>query len=158
MRTVASAAVLSLLATIAAFAGDVPFATPSLSRPDQPDTSNLVSLGDIMGQTQLQHITLWYAGKSGDWDLIDYEVDRITESLRRAATLYTNIPIEYVQHAGDPLAGMRDAAATKNSKQFLASYSELTAACNACHLAGHVGFIRIQTPTSSPFSDEDFGK
>jgi hypothetical protein len=53
---------------------------------------------------------------------------------------------------------MRDAVATKNTKQFNRSYSDLTAACNACHVAGHVGFIRIQTPTSSPFSDEVFSR
>ena len=68
-----------------------------------------------MGETQLRHIKLWYAGSSGDWDLVRYEVDRIMESLRRAATLYTNIPIEYVESAADPLIGMRDAVATENN-------------------------------------------
>jgi hypothetical protein len=157
MKIIALIAAL-LMTTLAASGEDVPFAAPSLPRPGEPDTSNLVSLGDIMGETQLRHIKLWYAGTSGDWDLIRYEVDRIAESLKRAATLYANIPVEYVKSAEDPLIGMRDAVATRNNKEFVGNYAELTAACNACHLAGHVGFIRIQTPTSSPFSDEVFGK
>ena len=158
MKIIALTAAFTLMATLVASGDDVPFAAPPLPRSGEPDVSNLVSLGDIMGETQLRHIKLWYAGTSGDWDLISYEVDRIAESLRRAATLYTNIPVEYVKSADDPLIGMRGAVATRNNKEFVGNYAELTAACNACHLAGHVGFIRIQTPTSSPFSDEVFGK
>jgi len=94
MKIIAWAAALTLTATIAALADDVPFATPPLPRLGQPDTSNLVSLGDIMIETQWRHIKLWYAGRSGDWDLVDYEVDRVIESLRRAANLYDNIPVE----------------------------------------------------------------
>ncbi len=89
-----------------------------------------------MGETQLRHIKLWYSGSSGNWDLVNYEVDRITESLTRAAILYTNIPIEYIKSAADPLIGMRDAVATKNTQEFIHSYTDLTAACNACHVAG----------------------
>jgi len=158
MRIMALTAAFTLMATFAASGDDVPFAAPPLPRPGEPDISNLASLGDIMGETQLRHIKLWYAGRSGDWDLVHYEVDRITESLRRAATLYANIPIEYIKSAADPLAKMRDAVAAKNTQQFVQGYSDLTAACNACHLAGHVGFIQIQTPTWSPFIDEVFGR
>ena len=158
MKIIALTTAFTLMATLAASGDDVPFAAPPLPRPGEPDTSNLVSLGDIMGETQLRHIKLWYSGSSGNWDLVNYEVDRITESLTRAAILYTNIPIEYVKSAADPLIGMRDAVATKNTQEFIHSYTDLTAACNACHVAGHVGFIRIQTPTSSPFSDEIFNR
>ena len=158
MKIIALTTAFTLMATLTASGDDVPFAAPSFPRPGQPDTSNVVTLGDIMAETQLRHIKLWFAGKSADWDLANYEVDRITESLRRAAMLYMNIPIEYIRPAADPLARMREAVAAKNTKEFLQSYNQLTAACNACHLAGQVGFIRIQTPTSSPFSDEVFGK
>jgi hypothetical protein len=158
MKIIALTTAFTLMATLAASGDDVPFGAPSLPRPGEPDTSSLVSLGDIMGETQLRHIKLWYAGNSGDWDLVHYEVDRITESLSRAATLYTSIPIEYVKSAADRLARLRDAVATKNTQEFIHSYTDLTAACNACHVAGQVGFIRIQTPTSSPFSDEVFGR
>jgi hypothetical protein len=156
MKIVALTCAFTLMSTILASGDDVPFAAPPLPRPGVPDASLLVSLGDIMMETQLRHIKLWYASESGDWDLVQYEVDRISESLMRAANLYINIPVEYIKSADDPLSGMRDAVATKNATSFVQDYSKLTAACNACHLAGNVGFIRIQTPTSSPFSDEVF--
>jgi hypothetical protein len=158
MKIIALTAAFTLMATLVASGDDVPFAAPPLPRSGEPDVSNLVSLGDIMGETQLRHIKLWYSGSSGNWDLVHYEVDRITESLRRAATLYSNIPVEYVKSAAGPLTGMREAVATKNAKEFIRAYNDLTAACNACHVAGQVGFIRIQTPTASPFSDEDFSR
>lgn len=156
MRFILLTTAFALMATVAASGDDVPFAAPSAPEPGRPDTADLVSLGDIMGETQLRHIKLWYAGKSGDWGLVNYEVDRIAESLRRAANLYINIPMEYIKPAADPIAKMRAAVTGKNTKAFIEGYADLTTACNACHVAGHVGFIRIQTPISSPFSDEVF--
>ena len=158
MKIIALTVALTLMAMLAASGDDVSFAAPPLPRPANPTLQTWSASGDIMGETQLRHIKLGYAGSSGEWDLVRYEVDRIMESLRRAATLYTNIPIEYVKSAVDPLIGMRDAVARENTKEFIHSYSDLSATCNACHVAGHVGFIRIQTPTSSPFSDEVFSR
>jgi hypothetical protein len=159
MKVIALGAAIALMATAAALGEDTPpFAASSPPSPGQPDTSNLVSLGDIMGVTELRHIRLWYAAKSENWPLVSYEVDRITESLRRAAIIYSNIPIEDIKAVVGPLAAMRDAAAIKNTEKFVQGYSDLTNACNSCHADGSVGFIRIQTPTSSPFSDEVFDK
>jgi hypothetical protein len=154
MKNIALGAALTLMTTVGALGGDVPFAAPTGPHPGQVDTSLMVSLGDIMSVTQLRHIKLWYAGQSGNWELVSYVDDQINESLRRAALLYTNIPVEYIVAASAALNGMRDAVASKSTENFVRSYSELTLACNSCHLAGHVGFIRIQTPTSSPFGDE----
>ncbi len=159
MKIIALGAAVALMATAAAWGEDTPpFAASSPPAPGQPDTSNLVSLGDIMGVAELRHIRLWYAAKSENWPLVGYEIDRITESLRRAAILYSNIPIEDIKAVVGPLAAMRDAAAARNGGKFLRGYSDLTTACNSCHAHGGVGFIRIQTPTSSPFSDENFDK
>ena len=66
--------------------------------------------------------------------------------------------MDSLEAAAAPLAGMRKAIAAKSADAFTQNYGALTAACNACHAAGHVRFVRIQTPTSSPFSDEDFGR
>jgi hypothetical protein len=34
-------------------------------------------LGDFMGLTQLRHFKLWYAGRSKNWELADYEVENV---------------------------------------------------------------------------------
>jgi hypothetical protein len=105
MKIVALTCAFTLMSTILASGDDVPFAAPPLPRPGVPDASLLVSLGDIMMGTQLRHIKLWYASESGDWDLVQYEVDRISESLMRAANLYINIPVEYIKSADGSLVG-----------------------------------------------------
>jgi hypothetical protein len=72
----------------------VPFAEPPTRQPGQLEPSLLPSLGDIMVDTQLRHIKLWYAGRARNWDLANYELDRIAESLTKAAILYMNILID----------------------------------------------------------------
>jgi hypothetical protein len=114
------------------------------------------SLGDIMGQTQLRHIKLWFAGKLQNWDLATYEVGQIKQSLETAATLYQAIPAQNVTNTADPMQAIRAAIDAKDSTKFAKAFSNLTHACNACHLDIGRGFIVIQVPTASPFSDQSF--
>ena len=100
-------------------------------------------LDDIMITTQLRHIKLWFAGKLRNWELAAYEVERIKASLANAAT------------AG-PVQSIHDAIEAKDSTRFAKAFNDLTAACNACHQAIGRGFIVIQVPTASPFSDQSF--
>ena len=113
-------------------------------------------LGDIMGKIQLRHIKLWFAGKAGSWDLASYEVDEIRASLESAADLYRGIPVELVTNTADPIQAIREAISAKDSAAFAKGYSELTAACNACHEGIGRSFIIIQKPTASPFTDQSF--
>lgn len=138
-------------------ADDVPFATPPSPRAGVP-APDMFSLGDVMVQMQARHIKLWYAGQSANWGLAGYEIDRMKESFGRAATLYLDIPVKLVAGALEPVQEMHKATEAKDIKAFTRGYTDLTKACNACHEAGKVGFIKIQTPTSLPFSDESFVK
>jgi hypothetical protein len=113
-------------------------------------------LGDIMGKIQLRHIKLWFAGKAGNWELATYEVDEIRASLESAADLYRGIPVELVTNTADPIQAIREAIEAKDSGAFAKGYGNLTAACNACHQGIGRGFIVIQKPTASPFTDQSF--
>jgi hypothetical protein len=113
-------------------------------------------LADLMGQIQLRHIKLWFAGKLQNWELADYEVGQIKSSLEDAAGLYRSIPVEAVTITADPLQRITEAIAAKDSAKFAKAYEGLTAACNACHVAIDRGFIVIQVPTASPFRDQSF--
>ena len=113
-------------------------------------------LGDIMGKIQLRHIKLWFAGKLKNWELATYEVDEIRASLESAADLYRGIPVELATNTADPILALGKAIETKDSAMFAKAYSELTAACNACHAGIGRGFIVMQVPSSSPFTDQLF--
>jgi cytochrome c553 len=114
------------------------------------------ALGDIMGTIQLRHIKLWFAGRRGNWDLVSYELEHIRTSLEEAATLYHGIPADYVGATVDPIKAINAAIEAKDGAQFAKGFKELTAACNACHEGIGRGFIVIQVPTASPFSDQSF--
>jgi len=113
-------------------------------------------LGDIMQAIQWRHIKLSYAGKLGNWRLADYELGQMLESLSNAAQLYQNIPIEKIIMVDQPLIALSDAIKAKSSPRFTRVFADLTETCNNCHTAAQVGFITIQVPTASPFSDLQF--
>ncbi len=139
----------------AALAQETPFA----QQPYRPGASNetmVLSLGDLMGIAQWRHLKLWQAGKAENWKLVAFEADKLKESLYRAALLYVNIPTGLIKAADAPLTTIGEAAAAGNAKAFATGFAKLTEACNTCHVAGGIGFVRMRTPTASPFSNQDF--
>jgi hypothetical protein len=113
-------------------------------------------LGDIMGKIQLRHIKLWFAGKLKNWELAAYEVDEIKAALESAADLYRGIPVDLVTNTADPIIAIGKAVETKDSAGFAKAYGDLTHACNACHVGIGRGFIVMQVPNASPFTDQSF--
>jgi hypothetical protein len=153
MKRVALAALAMVALAPGALGDDVPFARPPLEK--SLDTY-LISLGDIMSAAQLRHIKLWQAIKAKNWGLVNFEATLLEDGFAAAAMLYRNIPIEFVTAAAKPLEALKDGAAAKDPVKLAKSFAELTTACNACHEAGEVGFVKIQTPTSSPFTNQNF--
>jgi hypothetical protein len=113
-------------------------------------------LGDIMTTIQMRHIKLWFAGRLKNWDLATYELEQIRQGLEDAATLYTGIPAEYVGATVDPIREIDAAIKAKDGAKFVKGYGALTSACNGCHQGINRGFIVIQVPNTSPFSDQSF--
>ena len=119
------------------------------------------AVADIMGQTQLRHFKLWFAGALGNWPLANFEVEQMKRSFNDAGALGTSVGGTTLSKLVEekslpPLADVEKAIAAKSKKDFVKAFGELTEACNACHVAANVGFIRIQTPTASPFSNQAF--
>lgn len=150
MPMITLALVLGMLPAVAE--DTVPYAY----RPPTPSDTYVPTLGDIMGATQLRHFKLSYAGSLGNWELASYELGQIENSFINAARLYENIPIEKINMIERPMIALADAIKAKDGARFAGAFAELTATCNSCHEAAHVGFIRIQVPTASPFSNQSF--
>jgi hypothetical protein len=153
MKYILTVALSVVVGMLSAFAQDT---VPYAYRPPTAGDTYVPSLGDIMGATQLRHFKLSYAGKLGNWELASYELGQIEDSLINAARLYQNIPIEKIDTVWQPLKALSDAIKVKDGARFAGAFADLTAACNGCHEAAHVGFIRIQVPTASPFSNQSF--
>ena len=118
-------------------------------------------LGEFMAATQVRHAKLWFAGKNENWALATWEVDEIREGLEDAARFHAThdgIPVaEMIKSIIDPrLEKLDKAIAAKSGAQFIAAFDELTEGCNSCHAAANKPFIRIQRPTTPPFSNQNF--
>jgi hypothetical protein len=144
--------VVAIAATMVPAAADdiVPYAW----RPPKIGETYVPGLGDIMQAIQWRHIKLSYASKLGNWGLAGYELSQMLENLNNAARLYENIPIEKIEMVDQPLIALSDAIKAKSGPRFTRAFANLTEACNRCHAAAQVGFITIQVPTASPFSDQ----
>lgn len=119
------------------------------------------SLADLMSLTQLRHFKLWYAQRVGNWPLANYEMRQFEQTVRRVVQLYpavgTLAEANLIREKTDPaMADLRKALADKDSAAFENAFVRLTGACNDCHRAANVGFIVVQTPKRSPFSNQQF--
>ncbi|WP_445217059.1 hypothetical protein ACKWRH_33855 [Bradyrhizobium sp. Pa8] len=104
-------------------------------------------LVELMSSAQLQHLKLWFAGKSKNWELAAYELRQLTDSLTQAAILYPGIPVSNVTTMEEPLLSIADAIETRDGRKFAASMRGLTDGCNACHTSLGRSFIAMAIPT-----------
>jgi cytochrome c553 len=121
---------------------------------DPTGRSDESGLSEQMTSTQFRHIKLWFAGKLGNWKLGTYELDLLASRLNEA-TKRAPVGVS-AEDTARQIASVRNAIDTKDLPAFTKAYSELTNACNACHRAAGRGFISVQVPAVSPFTDQDF--
>jgi hypothetical protein len=113
---------------------------------------------------QPRHIKLYFAGTGKNWELAAAESRDLRSAFARIAQ---SIP-KYLNNGVDetlkamivPKMQALDAAiAAADSKRFAASYDDLTAACNACHVYMEHPFIAVKVPEPSAslgYSDQEF--
>lgn len=122
----------------------------SVAQADSPRAG----LSDLMVAMQFQHIKLWFAGKLTNWNLAAYELDQIEAGLKPATAASSDSATSDL--AARQVHAVRAAINAKDSTGFAKAYSELTNGCNACHRAQGHGFVTIQVPATSPFTDQLF--
>jgi len=118
-------------------------------------------LGEIMTLQQMRHMKLWFAGRSGNWDLADYELDELKEGYEDIGTYFPTkdgVPTGPMAAAivDKEVAELDKAIKAKNAKAFVAGFDSLTASCNACHQASKKEFIVVQRPTANPYANQSF--
>src|SRR5262245_17376935 len=104
------------------------------------------SLIDFMMTIQTHHAKLWYAGNARNWELADYQVDELKETLEDAGKLipdYKGVPVRAMidNLAMKPIEDVESAIKAQDRAKFMIAYDKLTAACNSCHEGSKRGFI-----------------
>lgn len=144
---------LTVLGAIALASGQ---ASPQLFEQPLSRDHYVPRLGDIMGAMQLRHFKLWFAGKLGNWDLASFELAQMRASFDDVGVLYPGIPVADMTMMAEPVGWVGDAIKKKDVAAFTSAFEGMTDACNACHRSIGRGFLVIQVPTSSPFSNQSF--
>jgi len=119
----------------------------------------LPDIGEYMTTFQLHIGKLWFAVKASNWELADYEVNELNESMEAAEALHSvknDVNISGVLNAvrQTEVAGMADSIKNKNALEFQKNYDETLSACNGCHESAGFKFIRIVRPTAPPVTNQ----
>jgi hypothetical protein len=126
----------------------------SVSSAQETSEGNEVNIGDVMTLQQQRHLKLWFAGRSGNWPLADYEIEKLKDGF---ADIDKLIGGDTVGNAvGTPIAALEKAIESKNKDAFARAFDQLSAGCNSCHRILDHAFIVIQRPEASPFGNQSF--
>ncbi|MBI5903184.1 MAG: hypothetical protein HZB84_06855 [Deltaproteobacteria bacterium] len=119
-------------------------------------------LGEVMGVIQQHHAKLYNSAKARNWALAEYQIDEIKEGLETSVRLYPQfkevkeLSVLVPAATKDGLENLSKAVRNRDIDEFFTAYNSLTNSCNACHNAANRGFIVIQAPAASEFSNQKF--
>jgi hypothetical protein len=114
-------------------------------------------LGEMMSGIQVHHNKLWFAGKNSNWELADFEIHEIVETIDAIEKFQQDRKeIKAIGMIRPALDSLTDAISKKDPVSFQRTYSVLTATCNTCHQAVQFGFNVVKVPETPPFSNQDF--
>ena len=118
-------------------------------------------LGDYMTTIQLHIAKLWYAFSAANWELADYEVNELNETIDGARALHaiknnvnTASVLQSVQET--QVLSMHNAISTHDHQLFSAAYHETLDACDGCHKSAGYGFISVAMPAAPPVSNQNW--
>jgi heme exporter protein D len=116
-------------------------------------------LGEYMTTIQLHAGKLWFAAKALNWELAQYELDELKETMEAAKGL--NAEKNGVKISGvldsvlqTQVAQLAETIKKKNQSEFQKSYDETLSACNGCHTEAGYKFIHIVRPTAPPVTNQ----
>src|SRR5262245_11744495 len=116
-------------------------------------------LGEYMTTIQLHAGKLWFAAKALNWELADYEVDELKETMEAAKSLNAEkngVKISAVLDSvvQTQVAQLAEAIKGKSPSEFQKSYDETLSACNGCHAEAGYKFIHIVRPSAPPVTNQ----
>jgi hypothetical protein len=143
-------------------------AGPALPQAASKDAANsapvpyMLTMGDMMNTLiQPRHQKLGLAGAAQNWPLAQYALVEIRQAFAgivKAQPKFMGLPVGQLVDAAlsRPMNAVDAAIKEQDAKKFAAAYAQLTAGCNACHVAVEHPFIVIKIPAASAFPNQDF--
>jgi hypothetical protein len=112
-------------------------------------------LHSLMIELQHRHATLWFAGDAGNWPLADYFLHELEELIEDIDPEYGGVPVaDLLGEMTLPVVEALEGAVEEGDRAaFARHFDQLTAACNACHVASGREAIVVQRPTAPPLTN-----
>jgi hypothetical protein len=116
-------------------------------------------LGEHMTTIQLHAGKLWFSVKAGNWELAQYELDELKETMEAVKSLNAEKNGVKISNVLDSVLQTQVVALDQSIKQrsqseFQKSYDETLGACNGCHTEAGYKFIHIIRPSALPVSNQ----
>jgi hypothetical protein len=107
----------------------------------------------------LHMVKFWFAAKASNWELSQYELDELKETMEAVKGLnaekngvkVSNVPDSVLQ---TQVAQLAEAIKRKSPAEFQKLYDETLSACNGCHTEAGYKFIHIVRPTAPPVTNQ----
>lgn len=121
------------------------------------DDQYVPGFGDFMGRIQLHHANLWFAGNEQNWELAQFQVHEIEESIEDIEEFKKGREeLKSMPMIKQPLEQVEKSIENKDLETFKASYLTLTNTCNACHAATGNSQLVIKIPTMPPLTNLEY--
>ncbi len=116
-------------------------------------------LGEYMTTIQLHAAKLWFAAKASNWQLAEYELDELRETMEAAQSLNAEKNGVKISNVLDSVlqsqvAQLDESIKRKNVVDFQKSYDATLDACNGCHAESGHKFIEITRPSAAPVTNQ----
>jgi len=114
-------------------------------------------LGEFMSSIQVHHAKLWFAGRSNNWKLADFEIHEIMEAVDDIKQYAADREeVKVLPMLLPALDSIDNAIEKKDKPLFEKQYTVLTNTCNSCHTTVHYEFNKVKIPDSPPLSNQVF--
>ena len=120
---------------------------------------SMPGLGEYMTTIQLHAGKLWFAAKASNWELSQYELDELKETMEAAKALNAEKNGVKISNVLDSVlqtqvAQLAESIKRKSPAEFQKSYDDTLGACNGCHAEAGYKFIHIVRPSSPPVTNQ----
>lgn len=107
---------------------------------------HLRGLDVAMMEVGQRYVDLHFAGEDANWELAAYELQKIRLALENALERRPKRAASARPFLGEALPALDAAVAARDEALFERRFDELTAACNACHVAEGTPFFEVHRP------------
>ena len=126
-----------------------------------PPCAASARLGDRMNTIARRFAGVWYAGKSGNVELAEYEIhelEEVIEDIELLRPIENGVDVFSVLQgvANSQLHDLRAALRADDPAAFDLAYETTMAACNSCHNSAGHPFIVITKPNAPPVHNRAF--